>query len=212
MWVKKRKTKPVYSTVRQRRCLSVLLLISNYGKALRSSNMSLIQGVTEWSHRRIHDPEQDLSCWWSNIWPPSALLVNIYWQKLLHSLLVQLVALDSQLVPLESAEVQLVFLEGRLFWRVLDSRMCTALLPPQLGKLTALGTLPSTGTANRMLWWLTNAGKYPKEANHQPVYPINLMGPEFLYQQLTTTGCPISLQKQSTFGIYLWPFQGSVPW
>lgn len=41
----------------------------------------------------------------------SVLLVNIYWQKLLDSLLVQLVVLDSQLVPLGSAEVQLVFLE-----------------------------------------------------------------------------------------------------
>lgn len=47
---------------------------------------------------------------------PSALLVNIYWQNLLHSPSVQLVALDSQLVLLESTEVQLVFLEGRLFW------------------------------------------------------------------------------------------------
>lgn len=44
--------------------------------------------------------------------------------------------------------------------------MCTALLPSQLGKLTALGTLPSSGIANRMLWWLTSAGKYPKEVNH----------------------------------------------
>lgn len=56
---------------------------------------------------------------------------------------------------------------------VLDGRTCTALLPSQLGELTALGTRPSTATANRMLWWLTNAGKHPKEVNHQPLWPIN---------------------------------------
>lgn len=108
---------------------------------------------------------------------PSALLVNIYWQKLLPSLLVQLVALDAQLVAPESAEVQLVFLEGRLFWSVprrsgWQNVHSTASIPA--GKADNTGNSPKHGNSKQdavmadKCTEISEGGKSPARVSHKP--------------------------------------------
>lgn len=86
-----------------------------------------------------------------------------YWQKLFPRPLLQLVTLKSQLGAVQRSSWS--------FWKqgssgashvVLDGSVHARLLQPQLGNLTTLGTLPSMGITNMMLWWLTSAEETSK--------------------------------------------------
>lgn len=140
----------------------------------------------------------------------SVPFVNIYWQQLLDSLLVHLVALDSQLVPLESAEAQLVFLEGRLFWSIprrsgWQNVHSTASIPA--GKADSTGN--STKHRNsRQDAVMADKGREISKGSKSPACVAHKPDGATFWNFGINSSLPqaISLQKQNTFGICLWPF------